>query len=113
MAIISTITYSGFPYTFDVVTLDHEFDEVAAIYMFIKRYIGNNKYLHKILYIGQTQNLKQRISGHEKLDCALSHGCTHISVYKFIGTDEERKEIEAQLISDKKPICNEQLNPNA
>jgi hypothetical protein len=60
-------------------------------------------------YIGQTQNLGDRLSNHEKEACAKRKGATHIHVHVNRDGERARKAEEKDLILKWKPPCNEQL----
>ena len=61
------------------------------------------------LYIGQTNDLRQRISllaQHGGHPCAIRSGMTHVHVYVNHGGRQSRLEIERELITRYRPICN-------
>jgi hypothetical protein len=60
-------------------------------------------------YIGQTDNLNERLGDHEKEICAKRHGATHIHAHVTSGGEEFRKAEERDLIRKWNPPCNEQL----
>lgn len=62
----------------------------------------------KPCYIGQTENLNDRLGDHEKEACAKRHGATHIHAHLTAGGEAVRKAEEADLISLWKPPCNVQ-----
>ncbi len=97
---------NGAPHTFFVFSKWKEFQEIGAVYMFMKRneYYdtrGNNI----VLYIGKTENLKERISNHEKWPCVIKHGCTHIA-YSRMPDENSRQQFEEYLINKFNPPCN-------
>lgn len=60
-------------------------------------------------YIGQTDNLKERLRDHEKEASARSHGATHIHVHANDEAEAIRRAEEADLIKKWNPPCNRQL----
>lgn len=60
-------------------------------------------------YIGQTENLNQRLGNHEKEACAKRMGATHIHAHTNSGGETLRRAEEKDLIAKWKPPCNEQL----
>ena len=105
MGQIETVTFtgaSGNTYTFTAYTLDTTFNEVGAVYIFTKQ--ENRNYIP--LYIGQTDNLKQRISNHEKWPCVMEYGVDSICV---LGESNElsRRYIEHDLLDTGNPPCND------
>jgi hypothetical protein len=75
-------------YTFEVHPADAKFKAVGAVYAFTKRTTSpDNKERHTLLYIGQTESLKDRIPGHEKWASAKHHGANCICIH--LERDEE------------------------
>lgn len=60
-------------------------------------------------YIGQTENLDERLGDHEKEACAKRNGATHVHTHLTTGGESVRKAEEKDLIQRWKPPCNEQL----
>lgn len=60
-------------------------------------------------YIGQTQNLNERLADHGKETCAKRNGATHIHAHLTPGGEAVRKAEEADLIQKWRPPCNDQL----
>lgn len=59
------------------------------------------------VYIGQTDNLRDRLSNHEKEACARHNGATHIHAHAS-GGETARLAEEADLIARWQPTCNTQ-----
>ena len=57
-------------------------------------------------YIGQTENLAERLGDHEKEACAKRHGATHVHVHENSVSATRRAE-ETDLIRKWQPPCNE------
>lgn len=78
------------------------FNKVGGIYAFASR-SGDD---YTIFYIGKTENLSTRFSGHHKIDAARRMGATLI--LSMIEEEEsKRSEIEIDLIVRYKPACND------
>ncbi len=106
MGQIGTVTFtgaSGKTYTFTAYTLDTTFNEVGAVYIFTKQ--ENRAYTP--LYIGRTNNLKQRISNHEKWPCVRRYGVNSICVL-VESSALSRLQIESDLLDMGNPPCNDQ-----
>lgn len=108
MTKISDATFvgaSGTKYTFSVYTTDTEFSNIGAVYVFTKRTVSNDKGSHTLLYIGETGELGNRISNHEKWPCVNRNGCNAICVHAEDG-DAKRLEIEGDLLEANDTPCN-------
>ena len=80
MAQIATVTFtgaSGEKYNFTAYTTDTVFIAAGAVYIFTK--LENQSYIP--LYIGQTDNLAERIPNHEKWSCVIQYGVNSICVF--------------------------------
>ena len=105
MAKIDTVTFpssSGKKHTFTAYTTDTVFPQVGAVYIFTKQV--NNSYTR--LYIGQTDNLDERISNHEEWPCVRQHGVNSICVLEKSGAFS-RLQIEQDLLGLGNTPCNE------
>lgn len=103
---------SGKRYEFVTYSKDHdEFEDVSAVYIFVKRFENAGKYYQKALYIGETGELKTRLTNHEKKAEVEKLGCTDISVM-LVNGEINRKYVETDLIKAIKPHCNVQKIPD-
>lgn len=108
---ISTVTFtgkSGNEYTFDVYDADTPWkDNVAAVYVVTRRYKGEDgKFYHAKIYIGRTDDLKDRFSNHHQQDCFDRNNATCICIY--LETNESRRAaIETDLMQGNRTKCNE------
>jgi hypothetical protein len=59
-------------------------------------------------YIGQTDNLGERLGRHNKRDCAVRNGATHVHAH-LSGPEANRLAEERDLIQNFNPTCNVQL----
>lgn len=97
---------SGNAYQYWIYPIRTAFEEKAGNYIFAKE-TKPNKW--SPCYIGQTENLNQRLGDHEKEACAKRYGATHIHAHLNSGEESIRKAEEKDLILKWKPPCNEQL----
>ena len=94
---------SGTAYQFYVLNPGQELLRIGAVYVFL----NYQNYKPVPLYIGETTNLKERISNHEKLPCVKRHGYTHLAIM-HVPNVYERLQIETDLIRAYNTPCNEQ-----
>jgi predicted GIY-YIG superfamily endonuclease len=80
----------------------------AGIYIFGKSL--NNQW-HS-LYIGQTHDFYNRIflylEDHDAWDCLQRNKATHVALYEFSGTEQQRIRIETDLRHNYSTACNQQ-----
>jgi hypothetical protein len=76
---------------------------VSGNYAFVKQVPNGN---FTILYFGETDNLRERISNHEKLDDAKRLGMTHIMAHTTPAGATARLAEEADLIQKWQPPLN-------
>ena len=101
---------SGTIYAFDVYSKDTNWtDGIECIYYVSNRTsksdgTGN----HSHIYVGQTDDLKFRLSNHQRQSCFDSHDYNAISVH---GESNERVRLdkESDLIDAMYPPCNQRL----
>lgn len=99
-------------YKFSLYTIDTEFKEgYGGIYIFIKgtKKDENSNYDCTTLYIGKTQEFKDRFYDHEKWEAAKKLGFNILGIYKETA-DSNRLAIEEDLIRSKSPRLNVQHN---
>ena len=100
---------SGTPYTFELYTLDSNFEKDSAVYIFTRRYQHDEENVkHDKIYIGQTKDISQRFDNHHKADCIDKHKANCIGIHWCDESDLE--EIERDLLLNHKTKCNELLN---
>ena len=97
---------SGRRYQYWVYPLGTRFDRVPGNYLFARE-ATPQRWLP--CYIGQTENLQDRLGDHEKEACARHHGATHLHAHQNLGGEEARKMEEEDLIQQWQPPCNRQL----
>jgi predicted GIY-YIG superfamily endonuclease len=92
----STVTLkgaSGTSYTFYSYSTDSNWNEGVACVYYISKFDGNN---HTHIYIGETQDVKERHTDHHKQECFDAHGANCISIYQEKNA-ASRLQIEADL----------------
>lgn len=77
--------------------------DYSGIYI-VTRFDGN----HHINYVGQSNNISNRLSNHENWDCFNKHHSSHILTIEIL-MQEEKDFVEADIIKHYQPKCNEQL----
>jgi len=98
---------SGTKYTFDVYSYSSNFLKFGCVYCISKRALNDeNKFVHDIFYIGKTEDMSIRISGHHKKECFEKNDPNCISIYKS-ESEEDRIRIEGDLIKYYEPTCND------
>ena len=93
---------SGRNYTYEVYEIPITPIAAPANYIFA-RWANNAWYA---LYIGETQNLADRLQNHEQWPCAQRNGVTHIHVHRGSADRSIRQTEERDLIARWNPICN-------
>lgn len=107
LGIVTLTGASGRSYVFDVYHAGTTWkDNIACVYYISKAVpgpeIGGN---HTQIYIGQTDNMKERHSDHHKQECFRRHGCNAVSIH-LEANENTRLLIEADLVKALKPPCN-------
>ena len=98
---------SGKEYTFEVYSYDASWNEVAAVYMVTKRVkkpAGGGS--HTRIYVGQTDNLKERFSGHHKEDCFVLYDGNALCVLQE-SSEQRRRLIESDVRGAGNWPCND------
>lgn len=91
---------SGENYSFGVYNVDEKFiDEISVIYCFASP--------KKILYVGQSINLRQRMTNHEKLPKAKKLGCKYILVMET--PEHDLDSVERDIAAYYNPQLNDYL----
>jgi hypothetical protein len=94
---------SGNTYTFDVYTSNTVWrDGVACVYYVSKRDSEGN---HTHLYVGETEDMKDRHLDHHKQQCFERNGYNAISILRE-SSSNKRLQIEKDLIRALDPPCN-------
>ncbi|MFQ5586523.1 MAG: hypothetical protein ACE5GF_06855 [Thermodesulfobacteriota bacterium] len=98
---------SGTKYSFEIHHLGAQFINVGAVYVFTKRAKRAGKLRYTFLYIGETGELADRVSTHEKWPCAIQHDVNCICVHRE-DNESSRREIETDLRQANHTPCNDQ-----
>lgn len=109
MSVPQTINWtgqSGKTYTHHIHPIDTTFKEAPGNYLYAKE---SSPGRWSPLYIGQTKNLSDRLSNHEKENCARRQGATHIHAHINSNGEAARLVEEKDLIDKWSPHCNVQL----
>lgn len=90
-------------HVFDV-SVRKRFKNFSAVYAFLmKKYDGR----FVVLYIGQSEELGNRLSNHNKWEIVQRKGCTHIGVMPL--SKDRLDYVEWDLIKNYQPPCNDQF----
>ena len=103
----ASFSAGGKKYAFTAYSTDTGFNDVSAVYIFTKRTVSRSKGSHSFLYVGETGELGQRISNHEKWPCVIEEGCNCICVH-LVNGGKNRKAIETALLDENETPCNDQ-----
>ena len=98
MSEVPTINWfgiSGRKYEYWIYKIGTTFKEEPGNYIFAKE--TKTSYWSPS-YIGETENLNQRLTDHEKESCARKHGATHIHTHLNASGEEARRQEENDLI---------------
>jgi len=96
----------GIKYSFGVYSLDAKFENFGAVYVFTKRTVKGGEVTHSLLYIGQTKELYDRITSHEKWPCVQRRDVNCICVHADDDEDSRLKK-ERDLLYNYDPPCND------
>ena len=93
---------SGKTYKYWVHSIDTTFKSVSGNYIFARE-SPEGWYA---LYIGETGDLSDRLTtSHEKWDCAVHNGMTHIHAPTSSTSQSDRRDEESDLIERWNPVC--------
>jgi hypothetical protein len=92
-------------YTFEIYPYGTPFNEVASVYVISRSYLKVGTVFHSIIYVGQTDNLKERFLNHHKEYCFNLNAANSICVYRS-DSEASRLSIESDLIAAYNPPCN-------
>jgi hypothetical protein len=95
---------SGVDYKYWIYPIGTEFKEKAGNYIYARR---PKPGFWSPVYIGQTGNLDSRLASHEKEECAIEHGATHVHVHLSGDGEDGRCREEKDLILRWQPPCND------
>lgn len=95
---------SGKTYRYQYYIIGEKLKAEPGNYIFAK--VVNNIWVP--IYVGETEDLDQRVATHEKRECARKNGATHIHAHLTPGTRQVRLDEETDLRQNFSPPCNEQ-----
>lgn len=90
---------------YSIYPMDTSFKAIPGNYIFAKK-TSLGKWTP--VYIGETDNLAERLPNHEKLPCVKKNGGTHIHVHTTSGGTDARRAEEADLLANFNPPCNKE-----
>lgn len=95
---------SGRTYKYGVYPIDETFEKgVPANYLYAKKRRSG----WEAMYIGETSEASERMTGNSKDQCARDKGATHIHFHKGSAEESERKDEAEDLIKVHSPQCND------
>ena len=106
MAKIGTVTFSGksgIKFIFDYWDFPGTWDSVAGVYIVAVYNVGSDSITP--LYVGETDDLKERFIGHHKQRCFDKYKANILCWWEERDF-ASRRTIELDLINGLKPICN-------
>ena len=96
---------SGTKYTFGVYDSPGEWREVAGVYLITKRTVTDGTGSHSHIYVGETDNLKERHASHHKEDCFQQHDANCLC-FLAESSEQKRRAIEADVLAGGRWPCN-------
>lgn len=99
---------SGKNYEFDVYSLSAADQlSIPAVYFVTKRHKNsNNRFSHKRIYVGESEDVSDRLDNHHKQLCFEREGANCICVFRK-SDEDARLRIEKDLIDKYDPPCND------
>ena len=95
----SLLGNSGQDYVFNIYKIHELLPDESGIYVFIKFHIS----APVCIYIGQTHSFYERVyanlNTHHAWHCIKKNKATHIGILTVNGTEEERREVESDIIT--------------
>jgi hypothetical protein len=101
-SIITLVGKSGNKYPFEVYSCETTFNPVGAVYAVTR---ADDKSVHTILYIGQTETLCDRHDDHHKQECFDRNNANCICVH-VDSSEDSRRAKETDLCRKYNCICN-------
>jgi len=98
-----TVSWDDIKFTVYDYSIAVNWHEIGAVYIFVWR---NSSITWDALYVGQTENLRERLDGHEKLDAAIRLGLNQIHVCPE-DSQRVRLAMESRLIERYRPPLNQ------
>lgn len=95
---------SGAMYQFAAYPKHFSWNEVPGVYAILK-WTGTQWI---VLYVGEAENLKQRLSGHHRQTCFDRNGWTHLA-FLHESSGVRRLAIERDVMEAYQPTCNKEV----
>lgn len=96
---------SGKKYKYGIYKIGTSFKDCPGNYIFAKETSPGH---WRPLYIGETEDLRDRLSDHEKMPCVTRNGGTHVHVHVSSSDTDVRRIEENDLLDKWDPICNKE-----
>lgn len=96
---------SGKTYKYWIYPIGASFKDSPGNYIFAKKTADGD---WTPVYIGETGNLKDRLSNHEKMPCVERYGGTHVHVHVSSADKKTRTAEESDLVAKWDPPCNKE-----
>lgn len=105
---IKFIGASGKKYRFMVLSYDTKFRRVPVVYILTRRYQkeGAKKWSHDVIYVGETEDVRECLDNHPKKACFNKHKVDTICIYPEY-KEKHRHKIVADLTQGHKIPCSE------
>jgi hypothetical protein len=94
---------SGTKYAYEIYGMNTTWNDVPGSYIFAKE---TSPHKWEAVYIGQSENFKDRLPNHNELPCIRRNGGTHIHAHTN-GNEEARLKEEADLLANHATPCND------
>ncbi len=98
---------SGQEYDFKVFPFDTDLKEFAGVYMVTLRHqvSAGTRLGHKVLYVGEADDLSQVLKEHDKQDCFKENEANCICIHHEEDGQERMKKAQ-DLLKGQNPTCN-------
>jgi hypothetical protein len=96
---------SGNKYKYWIYPINTNFKDSPGNYIFAKE---TSPERWSPIYIGETDNLRDRISNHDKMHCVKQHGGTHVHIHNSSSDETLRRAEESNLLANWDPPCNKE-----
>lgn len=108
-----SINFSSYAFSEPILLINWEPPYKAGIYAILKYASSCKPKPYRSLYFGQSSNMSERgFSNHHARDCWIRNagGENQLYIATYLmpnSTDQERIKVEAKLIADYQPVCNQ------
>ena len=96
---------SGANYTFTIHSDECDWNKVPGVYLVLWKAPSPSD-MYDPVYVGETENLAVRFSGHHKESCFMSHKWTHLA-FMHEGSKEKRLSVEQDILKNYPWPCND------